>query len=102
MNRLSIFGESLTGLENLRRQLSSVLDVDIHKVEQVAGKAPGPFTLFDVNLDDAAYLTRLKPWIDQRPADAKVIFVTEKESRLQNTRAVAMGATDIVHRPIDA
>src|SRR6188474_3338832 len=102
MNQLCIFGDSLTGVENLRRQLSSVLDVEVRKVDQVARKVPGPFTLFDVNLNDAAYVTPLKTWIDRKPKDAKVIFVTEKESRLQNTRAFAMGATDIVHRPVEA
>lgn len=102
MNQLCIFGDSLTGAENLRRQLAGVLEVEVQKVDQIARKAPGPFTLFDVNLNDAAYVTTLKKWIDRKPKDARVIFVTEKESRLQNTRAFAMGATDIVHRPIDA
>ena len=36
-----------------------------------------------------------------RPRDGKVIFVTDADSRIETTRAFAIGATDVIHRPVD-
>jgi putative nucleotidyltransferase with HDIG domain len=43
----------------------------------------------------------LKEWLTRKPAHAKAIFITDKTSHLENTRAVAIGATDVLHQPID-
>ena len=61
----------------------------------------GQYTVFDFNLNDTTHLLKLKDKLKSRPKDAKVIFVTEKTSRLQETRALAIGATDVIHRPVD-
>jgi putative nucleotidyltransferase with HDIG domain len=101
MDQLHIFGESLQGAENLRRQLAGVLDVEINRLEHFNRRPPGAFMLFDCELNDAAYSAPLKQWLERKPKNARVVFVTDKESRLQNMRAFALGATDVVHRPLD-
>src|SRR5438445_13894220 len=37
-----------------------------------------------------------------KPKNAKAIFLADKTSRIETIRAYAIGATDILHRPIDA
>jgi len=57
--------------------------------------------VFDVNLDDEAPLLKLKEWLKRKPSNAKAIFILDKASHLQHTRAYALGATDIVHEPVN-
>ena len=62
---------------------------------------PDHLTLVAAGLKDPGQLLGLKEWIKSRPKDGKVIFVTDANSRIETTRAFAIGATDVVHRPID-
>jgi DNA-binding response OmpR family regulator len=62
----------------------------------------GPFNVFDINLNDAEHILKLRDKLKARSKDSKIIFVTDKASRLQETQAFAIGATDIIHRPVDA
>ena len=46
-------------------------------------------------------LLALKEWLRCKPANAKAIFLTDRQSHLQDARAHALGATDILHRPVN-
>ncbi|TMJ05457.1 MAG: HD domain-containing protein [Alphaproteobacteria bacterium] len=100
MHRISIIGDSRARVDDLHRQFPSVADVEFRSLEQLSDAEPGHYTLFDIDLDDVSQLVALRDWLRRRPAHAKVIFATDKASRLQNTRAYALGATDVIHRPL--
>jgi HD-GYP domain-containing protein (c-di-GMP phosphodiesterase class II) len=57
--------------------------------------------LFDINLRDGQHLLELKEWLNRKPKDGKVVFITDKASHAQDIQARALGATHIVHRPFD-
>jgi putative nucleotidyltransferase with HDIG domain len=63
---------------------------------------PGQYTVVGINLGDIDKIHDLKHWLKRKTKDAKLIFITRGGSRLEAARAYALGATDLVHRPIDA
>jgi putative nucleotidyltransferase with HDIG domain len=100
MHRISIIGDSRARVDNLHRQFSGIADVESRLVEQLGDAKPGHYTFLDIDLDDESQLIALRDWLKRRPTNAKVVFATDKASRLQNMRAYALGATDVVHRPL--
>ena len=55
---------------------------------------------FDVNLENGTHLGEIKNWLKRRPDGGKVIFAVDKVSRADKVQAYALGATDIIHRPV--
>jgi len=100
MHRISIIGDSRARVDDLHRQFPGVADVEFRSLERLSDAEPGRYTLLDIDLDDESQLVAVRDWLRRRPTNAKVIFATDKASRLQNTRAYALGATDIIHRPL--
>jgi putative nucleotidyltransferase with HDIG domain len=101
MRHVTLIGDSRANAEVLRRQFAGVLDIDFAPLEQALGSNLGASTVFDIDLTNESRLLNLKEWLSRKPANAKAIFLTDKTSHLQHTRAYALGATDILHRPID-
>ena len=101
MQHVTFIGDSSVDPKVLRRQLAGVLDIDFAPLEQALRSHPGASTVFDIDLSNDTSLLNLKEWLRRKPANAKAIFLTDKTSHLQNTRAYALGATDVLHRPID-
>jgi putative nucleotidyltransferase with HDIG domain len=101
MHQISYFGGSSAGHDRLRKQLASLFTIEFEPVERSLDSAIGPYTVFDLDLNNTTILPKLKDKLQSRPKDAKVIFITEKASHLQETRARALGATDVIHHPID-
>jgi putative nucleotidyltransferase with HDIG domain len=101
MQPLSVFCESEVAGERLRKQLAGLFDVHIINLQHVGDLKPQQFTVVDVSLKDPSRLLHLRDWLKRKPGDAKAIFVVDKASRIEVTRAYAVGATDILHRPID-
>jgi putative nucleotidyltransferase with HDIG domain len=100
MHHLSVIGGSAKGGDGLREALSEVFQMDFKGVHEITGP-PGPFTLIDFDLTNISTIPALKDWIKRRPNGGKVVFITDKGSHLQMTRAYAIGATDVVHRPVE-
>lgn len=88
--------------ERLRKELANLFEVEFKPIERSLDSKLGSFNVFDIDLNDPTHLLELKTRLKDRPKDAKVVFVTDKSSHLQDTRAYAIGATDVIHRPIDA
>jgi putative nucleotidyltransferase with HDIG domain len=101
MNRLSVFKEPNRSPARFCRQLAGLFEIDFKDPAEIGGGAPGSYTVIDLDLDDPARMTVLKDWLNRKPDGAKVIFCTDKGSHLQDTRASALGATDVLHRPVD-
>jgi putative nucleotidyltransferase with HDIG domain len=101
MNQVAYFGDLCRNRDHLRKQLASLFEIEFKPLESSLESRLGQYTVFDFDLNDTTHLLKLKDKLKSRPKDAKVIFVTEKASRLQDTRALAIGATDVIHRPFD-
>jgi CheY-like chemotaxis protein len=101
MNQVAYFGDLCRNRDRLRKQLENLFEIEFKPLESSLESRLGQYTVFDFDLNDTTHLLKLKDKLKSRPKDAKVIFVTEKASRLQDTRALAIGATDVIHRPFD-
>lgn len=101
MNRLSIFVDASTDIAATRRALSNVFELSFLPLESIKTTTPAPYLIFDINMRDASRLTEVKDWLRRKPKHGKAIFVTDKTSRVAQTQAHALGATDVIHRPID-
>jgi HD-GYP domain-containing protein (c-di-GMP phosphodiesterase class II) len=102
MNSLSIIAGSPESKEFLRATLAGLFDSNFVEFDDLGRSTPGLCTVVDINLDNVRTVPYLKKWLDTKPAGAKVVFVTDKASRAQADRAFAIGASDIVHRPIQS
>lgn len=100
MHRLSIIADSVSRARRLGRQLQGPFEVQVSHPSEISGSKPTRFTLADVDLD-GPHISDLKLWLKTRPKNAKVIIAVDKGSHLQEVRAHAIGATDLVLRPID-
>lgn len=100
MNQLGIFTDSAAKRETIRAQLGGLFDLRFFELGNVHDVEPQPFLMFDVSLR-GQHLLELKEWLKRRPKDGRVIFVTDKSSHVQSIQAQALGATDVVHRPLD-
>ena len=101
MHHITLIGDSRANPAALRRQLAGTLEINFVSLEEALNAQPGLETVVDINLQDDARLPLLKEWLGRKPAHAKAIFITDKTSHLQQTRAVALGATDVLYRPLD-
>jgi putative nucleotidyltransferase with HDIG domain len=101
MHQIAYFGDLCGNRDRLRKQLASLFKIEFKPLESSLDSQLGQYSVFDFDLNDTTHLLKLKDKLKTRPKDAKVIFVTEKASRLQDTRALAIGATDVIHRPFD-
>jgi putative nucleotidyltransferase with HDIG domain len=91
----------MTNVESLRKQIGCFIDIDFEQINQALRSHPCESTVFDIDLTNGGPLLQLKEWLRRKPANARAIFLTDKASLLQHARACALGATDILHRPID-
>jgi len=100
MNQLSVFRASSGSVPLFYRQLSSIFQIEFKQLEDLAYERPGQYTVFDIDLRESSQIASIKEWLRTKPDGAKVIFFVDKDSRIQDTRAYAIGATDVLHRPI--
>jgi putative nucleotidyltransferase with HDIG domain len=101
MNRLSIISDSASRARHIGRQLDGIFDVQVFSPNEIPDSRPTEFTLGDVNLD-GPHIPDLKAWLKTRPENGKIVIAVDKGSHLQAVRAHAIGATDILPRPIDS
>ncbi len=101
MNQLSIFCDSPAFSEDIRSQLAEIFEIRFHRFDNIQDADPEQYIIVDINLKEITRLLDLKDWLKRKPKDGKAIFVTDKASHLESVRANAIGATEIVHRPID-
>jgi putative nucleotidyltransferase with HDIG domain len=100
MHHVTLIGNSRADLKALRRQFAGVLDLDFVPLDQALRSGPGASIIFDIRLNEETALLNVKEWLGRKPPNAKVIFLVDKASLLQRTRAYALGATDVLHPPI--
>src|SRR5215831_2896084 len=101
MNQLSIFIDAKTRTDAIQRQLADVFDLRFRSLDQIKGMAPEPYLVFDIDMRDGRHLVETKAWLKRKPKDSKVVFVIDEASRSEKVQAQALGATDVIPRPID-
>jgi putative nucleotidyltransferase with HDIG domain len=99
MDKLTIIGAAKPAFDSIIKEIAAVADCEFKSVDAALDAPPGKFTLIDIDLEEGSQLVSLKAWLARKPSGAKVIFVTDKSSHLQGTRASAIGGTDVIHRP---
>lgn len=100
MHQILVVGCTHRQQQDLARELGSLFELDFQQLPAAFGAEPRRYTVIDADLSNDAALLPLKSWLSRKPDHAKIIFVTDKASRLQEARASALGATAIVHRPV--
>lgn len=101
MYHLTVIADARADTDVLRKQLKGIFDIEIETVEEATRSAPAAATILDINLRDEPSLLKLKSWLGRKAANAKAIFLVDKGSHLQQARAYALGATDVLYRPLD-
>ena len=99
MSRLSIISDTLLRARHLGGELAGVFDTQYLSLDSFSDAEPTEFTIGDVNLD-CAHISDLKVWLKRRPRNGKVIFLVDKGSHHQAVQANAIGATEVLPRPI--
>jgi CheY-like chemotaxis protein len=104
-------GEVMIGLSIIRdtskrdaafqATLCKTFSIEFKDLGELASCKAGQYSLVDFEFVHVSGIPVLKEWIRNKPKGAKVIFVTNKASHLQATRALAIGATGIVHHPVE-
>jgi putative nucleotidyltransferase with HDIG domain len=100
VHRILVVADTRSRREDFVSRLGDLFEIDFHKLPAVFDLAPVQHMLVDIELGNDTHLLRLKEWLKRKSKDAKVIFVTDKTSRLQEARAYALGATGTIHNPI--
>ena len=100
MDCLSIISDSAYRAETLGNQLHGVFETMLIALDDIPDTPPKQFTVCDVNLD-SPLIPALKHWLQRRPKNGKVILAVDKASRFQAVQASAIGATDLLPRPLD-
>jgi putative nucleotidyltransferase with HDIG domain len=101
MNLVTLFSNSNSIADRVRSELAGVFDLHVVPLACMAELDPLSHSVVDVDLKDTSRLPVLKSWLQRKPKNAKVIFVTDKAHRIEEARANALGATDVLYRPID-
>jgi putative nucleotidyltransferase with HDIG domain len=99
MNRLTAVCDSPETFRVISKQLNELFEtafVPLDGIEQ--SEPPHHFCLVCINLRSVAQIFSLRQWLKSRPAGCRLMVMTEKGSRLQQTQAFALGATDVIHR----
>jgi len=100
--QVALIGDSPASENALRRQLAGVAEVAFCALENALKSPLVKSSVLDIDLENDQSIVRVKDWLKRKSANAKAIFITDKASHLQNTRAYGIGATDVVHRPVQA
>jgi putative nucleotidyltransferase with HDIG domain len=101
VDRISIISDSIERAEDISRQLVGAFATQSFARDGLSRAVPAKYTIVDIDLQDNSRLLDVKLWLELRPSHGKAIFVVEHGVRLQAVQAFALGATDLVDRPVD-
>ena len=102
MRRIAVISGSPEHAGNLKRRLGDFFAAEFLRLEELSHAGPEDFVLVDIDLKDTTQIDSLKRWLQQRPQHGQAIFGVDRRSRHDSIQAYAIGATDVVSRPIDA
>jgi len=100
LNRLSIISDSEDRAADICRQVAGLFQTRSFKRHEFSRARPTKFTVVDIDLEDNSSLLELRTWLGRRPKCGKAVFAVEPRVRHQVVQACALGATDLLERPI--
>jgi putative nucleotidyltransferase with HDIG domain len=101
MHQLLIVGNDRADAAELTRQLTSFFQLEFQELGPVLDLRAARDILIQIDLDRRDQLLSLNHSLKRKAKGAKIIIAIDKGSRLQEARAFALGATDIIERPLD-
>lgn len=102
MGHLSIVADSTDSAVHISRQVAGVFATRTFVRNRLPRAKPTKSTIIDIDLKNSAHFSDLKLWLERRPRGGKVIFAVERGISGEAVQAFALGATDVVDRPIDS
>ncbi len=101
MSNVSIISDTLESAELIGRKLKKFFVPLCFDRHGMPSTKPDQHTVVDIDLGDVSGLSDVRRWLKRRPVKGKVIFAVERGVRHQEVQAYAMGATELISRPID-
>jgi putative nucleotidyltransferase with HDIG domain len=101
MQRLCIVTDMRSKAATIRCQIDELFDLHYLDLDQIHGVEPPGDVLIDVDFGRSGSAAKVKEWLERKPDDAKVVVAIDRTSHLQSIQARALGATDILPRPLD-
>jgi putative nucleotidyltransferase with HDIG domain len=99
--RIAVVSDCPAHAGELKLRLADLFPAKFLYPDELSGAEPGEFIFVDVNLRDAARVSSLKHWLKRRPKHGQAIFAINRGSHLESIQAYAIGATDVLARPVD-
>jgi putative nucleotidyltransferase with HDIG domain len=101
MARLPIvITDSVDRAEYIGRQVAGIFQTQSFSRHDLPRTKPAKYNIVDIDLEDSSHFPELRLWLDGRPKDAKALFALERDVRHQTVQAYALGATDVLDRPV--
>jgi putative nucleotidyltransferase with HDIG domain len=99
MQAICIIADHLDNLIGI--QLARLFQPRLVAREDLAAAQSTRYAYVDIDLADRSDFTDLARWVHRLPKERVVVFAVDPGVRLQATQACALGATDLVTRPVD-
>jgi putative nucleotidyltransferase with HDIG domain len=100
LDRLSVITDSMNSSQAVGRELESAFVIRALDRRGVLRAEPSKYSVCDIDLDNNTHLSELRQWLARRPRSGKVVFAVSPGVRQQVVQAYALGATDVVERPM--
>jgi len=100
LDRLSVITDSMKRSQAVGRELEGIFLTRLLDRRGVLRAEPSKYSICDIDLDNNAHLSELRQWLALRPRSGKVVFAVTPGVRHQIVQAYALGATDVVERPV--
>jgi DNA-binding response OmpR family regulator len=101
MQKLCVVSDTPGKAATIRRQLDGIFDLQFLDFDRIDGVEPPRYLLVDIDFGISRRAVQVKQWLERKPKRGKVIFVVDRTSHLQLIQATALGATGILHRPVE-
>jgi len=101
MHSLSIIADTPDSAEHLSRSLAPVFATHAFRRDRLSQARSTKYTVVDIDLANNSSFSDLRAWLKQPPANRVVLFAVDDGVRHQAVQAQALGATDLVPRPLD-
>lgn len=102
MNCITVITDAGERASNFQTQFARHFQTECVHPESLPKAAPGQFTLIDIDVRNPKWVSTLKLWLERRPACSHVIFGVNRKKPIESIQAYALGATDVICRPVDA
>jgi putative nucleotidyltransferase with HDIG domain len=101
MDRISVISDSVESFRDISSQMAGIFETQFFHFPRLPYARPEEFTVVDINFEKISDVANLRLWLQHRPENGRVIFAFESGDHYQEVQAYAIGATDLIPRPID-